>query len=131
MAADFTDIVLIGLLFASIAYGFLISRKVKQLIQFLKELEPLINEYSDVVERSEASLSQLKTKLESDPFGGEQRQEDLLFTGAEVFQTEKSPTFATRRAPRETGPGVQVVRHKKDLVRQFFHSAQAVRKLKP
>lgn len=128
MAADFTDIVLIGLLFASIGYGFLISRKVRQLIQFLKELEPLINEYSEAVERSEASLSQLKTKLQSEELAETPKAEETTFPTSAIFASERKPVFATNRAPREAAPGVQVVRHKKDLVQHFFHSAQAVAK---
>jgi hypothetical protein len=79
----------------------------------LKDLEPLINEYSQAVDKSEASVAAMRENLETRP----------VF----VEDEEDEPMFATRRQARATIPGVQVVRDKQDLVRRFFEASRTER----
>ena len=113
MAATLTDIVIIALLTGAIAYGYYVSRKVQVLMGALKDLEPLINEYSQAVDKSEASVAAMRENLETRP----------VF----VEDEEDEPMFATRRQARATIPGVQVVRDKQDLVRRFFEASRTER----
>ena len=113
MAATLTDIVIIALLTGAIAYGYYVSRKVQVLMGALKDLEPLINEYSQAVDKSEASVAAMRENLETRP--------------AFVEDEEDEPMFATRRQARATIPGVQVVRDKQDLVRRFFEASRTER----
>lgn len=112
MAATLTDLLIIALLTGAIAYGYYVSRKVHVLMGALKELEPLINEYSQAVDKSEASVAAMKQNLEARPM---------------VEDDEDEPMFATRRQSRAKIPGVQVVRDKQDLVRRFFDASRAER----
>lgn len=114
MAAILTDIVIIALLTGAIAYGYYVSRKVQVLMGALKDLEPLINEYSQAVDKSEASVAAMRENLETRPMFVEDGEED-------------EPMFATRRQARATIPGVQVVRDKQDLVRRFFEASRTER----
>jgi hypothetical protein len=111
MAATLTDILIIALLTGAIAYGYYVSRKVHVLMGALKELEPLINEYSQAVDKSEASVAALKLNLEERPVFLDEEEDD-------------EPMFATRRQSRAKIPGVQVVRDKQDLVRRFFEASR-------
>jgi hypothetical protein len=112
MAATVTDMLIIALLTGAIAYGYYVSRKVHVLMGALKDLEPLINEYSQAVDKSEASVAAMKQNLEERP----------MF--ADLEEDDDEPMFATRRQPRHKIPGVQVVRDKQDLVRRFFEASR-------
>lgn len=112
MAATLTDLLIIALLTGAIAYGYYVSRKVHVLMGALKELEPLINEYSQAVDKSEASVAAMKQNLEERPMFDDAAEDD-------------EPMFATRRQSRAKIPGVQVVRDKQDLVRRFFDASRA------
>lgn len=111
MAATLTDFLIIAMLVGAIAYGYYVSRKVQVLMGALKELEPLITEYSQAVDKSEASVAALKQNLDKRP--------------SFVEEEEDEPMFATRRQSRNKIPGVQVVRDKQDLVRRFFDASRA------
>ena len=113
MAATLTDMLIIALLAGAIAYGYYVSRKVQVLMSALKELEPLVTEYSKAVDKSEASVSAMKQSLEEQPMFDEEEEDE--------------PMFATRRQARQRIPGVQVVRDKQDLVRRFFDASRAER----
>ncbi len=117
MAATLTDIVIIALLIGSLGYGWYISRKVQVLMAALKQLEPLVQEFSSAVDKTEESVHQLKLNLQDPP--------QPSHADAPFAQEDDEPLFATRRAPAHKIPGVQVVRNKQDLVRRFFETSRA------
>lgn len=124
MTANLTDIALIALLIASVGYGVYISRRVKTLMNALEELAPLISEYAAMVDRSEQCVTELKTGLD-------QASKQQATTEVHAFAAQRDaeaefekPLFASQRATKPTPPGMQVVRHKRELVQKFFHSAQ-------
>lgn len=114
MAATLTDIVIIALLLGAIGYGWYVSRKVQVLMAALKDMEPLVKEFSSAVDKTEDSVNQLKLNLE------EPRQPEMA-----PVEEDEEPMFATRRQPAHKIPGARVVRDKQDLVRRFFETSRA------
>lgn len=112
MAATLTDIVIIALLFGAIGYGWYVSRKVQVLMAALKDMEPLVKEFSMAVDKTEDSVNQLKLNLE-------EPQQPML------EEEDDEPMFATRRQPAHKIPGARVVRDKQDLVRRFFETSRS------
>lgn len=113
MAATLTDIFIIALLLGAIGYGWYVSRKVQVLMAALKDMEPLVKEFSSAVDKTEDSVNQLKLNLE------EPQQQPM------VEEEDDEPMFATRRQPAHKIPGARVVRNKQDLVRRFFETSRA------
>lgn len=60
MLALMIDTLILVLLAGSIVYGIRLSRKVQVLMATLEKLEPLVKEYSSAVEKSEASVRDLR-----------------------------------------------------------------------
>lgn len=115
MAATLTDIFIIALLLGAIGYGWYVSRKVQVLMAALKEMEPLVKEFSHAVDKTEDSVHQLRLNLE-EPQQPEREQVD---------EEDDEPMFATRRQPAHKIPGARVVRDKQDLVRRFFETSRS------
>ncbi|GAA6176173.1 flagellar motor switch protein [Sulfitobacter pacificus] len=107
------DCVIILLLIGSITYGYIVSRKVRLLMGILKDLEPLVEEFSSAVEKSQDSVSQMRDRIEV----AEQVQQVQPEAEPEVAAQS---TFASRRAAPVETPGMRVMRDKKELVRAFF-----------
>lgn len=123
--AMIVDIVIMLLLAGSISYGYMVSRRVNRLMRTLKDLEPLVNQFSTAVTLSQDSVSQLKDNLEA----AEQAELKKSAPPAEPAP-EPAPVqerFATRRGPREPerSIGTHAVRNKKELVQAFFKQTAA------
>ncbi len=116
MAAMITDIFIIVLLVGGIGYGVLVSRRVQRLMATLQELEPAVREFSVAVDKSEASVSQMRQNLEEGALADPGPEPEAEIESEE----EPAPAFSTRRYNAQRIPGVRVVRDKQDLVRRFF-----------
>jgi outer membrane murein-binding lipoprotein Lpp len=119
MAATIIDAVIIIMLAGAIAYGFMISAKVRRLMAVLKELEPLVQEFSQAVDKSEQSVEQMKDSIEA-----RKTQDQTDWQEEDVRAEDDAPAFASRRQPSSKMPGMQIVRDKKDLVRMFFEASR-------
>lgn len=127
MLATVIDSVIIVLLIGSIAYGYMVSRKVRILMATLKDLEPLVLEFSSAVDKSEESVHQMRESIEA------AEASPWMQPAPEVEETpEEAPAeaaFASRRngQAEKTAeiPGLRVMRDKKDLVRKFFENTAA------
>ena len=110
------DSVIILLLIISITYGYMVSRKVRLLMATLKDLEPLVEEFSSAVDKSHDSVGQMRESIE---------------VAEQVHEPEPTtpiPTsFASRRAAIAETPGVRVMRDKKEMVRAFFENQNAAK----
>lgn len=119
MVAAITDIIIVALLAGSVAYGFIVHRRVQRLMMALQDIEPLVREFSVAVDRSADSVRQMTENLDD--------VSEAMDYGEPAYaaEDEEEPVFATRRysQPRRR-PGVQVVRDKQDLVRRFFETSQ-------
>ena len=115
MAATITDILIILLLAGSVGYGVMISRRVQKLMASLEELEPLVREFSEAVDKSETSVNALRDNL----------AEGLAAQDEAATNDDSAPAFSSRRQAQRRLPGVQVVRDKQDLVRRFFETSRS------
>ena len=116
------DSVIILLLIGSIGYGYVVSRKVRVLMATLKELQPLVHEFSHAVEKSELSVHLMRQNIEDAEKAGAEPV-------AETVAVEKA--FSSQRsAPQrevDTSSKMRVLRDKKELVKAFFENTPAAR----
>ena len=119
--AAIIDSVIILLLIGSITYGYLVSRKVRLLMVTLRELEPLVDEFSSAVDKSQTSVAQMRETIEVSEKAPEPE--------AATAPAPEKAAFSTRRAapPTPEIPGLRHVRNKKELVRAFFDSTDTAR----
>ena len=115
MAATITDTLIILLLVASVGYGVMLSRRVQRLMASLEELEPLVQAFSDAVDKSESSVNALRDNL----------ADSLAAQETAIAEEQEAPAFHSRRQVQRRLPGVQVVRGKQDLVRRFFETSRS------
>ncbi len=117
MMATIIDTVTIGLLIGSITYGYLVSRKVRLLMATLRELEPLVVEFSSAVDKSEHSVAKMRENITV----AERRPEPA--------PEPAEAAFSSRRAAPSSAEvtGLRVMRDKKELVRAFFENSGAAR----
>jgi hypothetical protein len=102
MIATIIDSLIVVLLIGSIGYGYVVSMKLRKLTATLKQLEPLVEQFSSAVDKSEQSVPPEET--------------------AASFASRR----ATKQAPVERN-GVRVVRDKKEMVRAFFENSSAAK----
>ena len=123
MIATIIDGVIILLLMGSIGYGYMVSRRVRALTAMLKDLEPLVEEFSSAVNKSENSVSQMRESIDAVERSA---RAEAKFVQAE--EANSAAAFASRRAaaPTPDVPGLRVMRDKKDLVRKFFETTATV-----
>lgn len=121
MIATIIDSVIVLLLIGSIGYGYIVSMKLRKLMATLKQLEPLVEEFSTAVDKSEQSVSHMRESIETAKRTSVADQDPPASP-----QELSSASFASRRAakPEEKArPGVRVVRDKKELVKAFFENS--------
>lgn len=125
--ATIIDGVIIVLLIGSITYGYLVSRKVRLLMATLKELEPLVDEFSSAVDKSQSSVAQMRENITVAEQSA-QPEPAPVPEPAPAPRTEEA-AFSSRRGtpPAPEMPGLRRVRDKKELVRAFFDSADTAR----
>ena len=125
--ATIIDGVIIVLLIGSITYGYLVSRKVRLLMATLKELEPLVDEFSSAVDKSQSSVAQMRENITVTEQSA-QPEPAPMPEPAPAPRTEEA-AFSSRRGtpPAPEMPGLRRVRDKKELVRAFFDSADTAR----
>lgn len=119
MAAMLTDILIIFLLAGGTAFAYVVNGRVKRLMLLLRELEPVVHQFALAVDKSEASVSHmqqsiLKSLTDQEDSGGH----------------DQAPQFSTSRAPSDVREiGVQAIRNKQELVRQFFELPRGERRI--
>lgn len=118
------DIVILALLAGTLAYAFLVDRRVRNLVRILRDLEPVVGEFSAAVDKSEDSVSALRSISRSlEEGGGPARR---MPPGPRARPTdEDGPAFRTTRQAPERPAGVASVTGKADLVRGFFDTVRS------
>ena len=107
---------LVGLM----AYGVVITRRVKKLMLVLEEMEPLVVAFSAAVDKSQLSVEEMK-----DAVAEAQKAPALEPTPAQ----EPAPalTFNSRRAAPKAPMGLTRVAGKAELVKSFFEQTRVRR----
>ncbi|EAQ02169.1 flagellar motor switch protein [Pseudooceanicola batsensis HTCC2597] len=112
------DLTILVLLVGTLAYAYLVDRRVRALMAVLKDMEPVVGQFSEAVDKSESSVSLLKSVAEKvrvpSPEPAARPSED----SAQVV------SFRTSREKVEKPAGVTRVTGKSDLVRGFFETAR-------
>lgn len=122
MMALLIDTLILLLLAGTLGYAFMVERRVRTLMDALKELQPVVGELSSAVDRSESSVVALKS------VAGRVAAEAPGPAAARPAGEAGDNTVAFRsvRAPRRSAPaaGVTSLGAKSDLVRSFFEAAR-------
>ncbi|MCE8008974.1 flagellar motor switch protein [Aestuariivita sp.] len=119
MAAMITDAVIIIMLIGGITFAQIVNQRVKRLMALLHELEPAVQQFSQAVDKSEASVVQMQRSLSQGLAA-----EPQVRTGAHDLPDEQ-PLFSSRRVTDVRDMGVRVIRDKQDLVRRFFDATRS------
>lgn len=114
MSSILVDSTIIVLLVASLCYGISVTRRLKNLMEAIKAIEPLVRDFSLAVDKSESSVNQMRETLADIPSATE-----LDFEPQEVAARRpvQSPTTIGQM-------GARTVQNHKDLVRSFFEETR-------
>jgi len=139
------DMIILLLLLGTLTYAFLVDRRVRTLMAALKALEPVVNQFSSAVDRTEDSVKSLRA--EGAARSASKREDEPPLTRAAAQgqgQTSSAPApsamlptggnpdlvFRSVRMPAPSGPaqlppGMARVTGKADLVRGFFDTIRS------
>ncbi len=123
MTETIIDGFIIVLLAGAIGYGFMISTKVRRLMAVLEELEPMVEAFSNAVDKSETSVEAMKDNLDAQQ-AATQAEADAGYA-VDISPQEDAQTFSSSRGQAVRMPGMQIVKDKKDLVRMFFEASRS------
>ena len=110
---------ILALLIGSIGYTYLMDLRVRKLLIALKEMEPMVSQFSKAVNQSETSLEKFKQSANLDEAG--------ITTANKAPDTsisKKKLTFETNRKPQQNHIGQISLPGKSELVKSFFENAE-------
>ena len=105
------DMIILLLLVGTLAYAFLVDRRVRALMAAMQALEPVVDQFSSAVDRTENSVTRASSASASQGTP----------ESAQVFVS----TRAAAEAPTQLPPGMARVTGKADLVRSFFDTVRS------
>ena len=114
------DGLILLLLAGTLGYAFLVDRRVRILMLTLRELQPMIGKFSAAVDRSEHSVSTLKSVTQSMAAA----TPDTAPAEPAQAATQAEPPARARQATPDPKHGVTSVTGKSDMVRSFFETAR-------
>lgn len=118
------DMLILALLAGTLVYAFLVDRRVRVLMSVLRDMQPLVTNFSEAVDRTERSVSQMKTLATEPPVS---RPAPAAPAAPRLAEREAEPatlSFRSVRDPQRAPSGVTRLRGKSDLVRGFFETAR-------
>lgn len=123
------DAMILVLLAGTLAYAFLLDRRVRALMSVLRDLEPLVGQFSSAVDKSEVSVSRLRAV--SQDMGRDEGRAAPAATDEGPAAVEAASGASTDAAPAPIASftstrraGVARVSGKADLVRSFFEASR-------
>lgn len=112
------DIAILVLLVGTLTYAWVVDRRVRTLMRVLREMEPMIGNFSEAVDRSESTVSVLRSLgQEAEPKPRPQRER-------EPEMTRPEPSFRTTRERPARPAGATKASGKSELVRGFFETVR-------
>lgn len=112
------DFVILALLAGVLGYAYLVDRRVRNLVEVLRQLEPVVNDFSAAVDKSENSVSTMKAMTETIAQKVRRRTEH------EPERADVDVAFRSQRTPSAPPSGVAALKGKDELVRSFFDSVR-------
>lgn len=121
MMALLIDTLILALLAGTLGYAFLVDRRVRALMAALEDLRPMVGEFSAAVDKSETSVSALKSMAQglADSPVRKRAADSHDDRGAAA-----GLRFSSVRTPSVLPAGVTRVSGKADLVRSFFEATR-------
>lgn len=111
------------LLTGSIGYTYLMDLRVRKLLVALKEMEPMVGQFSNAVSQSETSLEKFKQATEADKLKVNSSAPET----SDTVTSKKKLTFETNRKPRQNHIGQISLPGKSELVKSFFENAEKLK----
>ncbi|WP_323765179.1 flagellar motor switch protein [Marinovum sp.] len=116
------DIALVVLLLGTLGYAWLVDRRVRRMMEALREMEPLIGSFSQAVDRSESTVSALRAAREVAPL--RKRADTRTEARPESEAPSSEPAFRTKREPAPRNPEATPIAGKSELIRGFFDTVR-------
>jgi len=110
---------ILTLLIGSIAYTYLMDLRVRKLLAALKEMEPMVGQFSKAVNQSKTSLEKFKQATTAD-----KSEVTPVTEASDTDVSKKKLTFETNRKPRQNHIGQISLPGKSALVKSFFENAE-------
>lgn len=113
------DFAILILLAGVLGYAYLVDRRVRHLVAMLRQMAPMVDEFSAAVDRSESSVSAIKAVT--------QAIEEQIKDGFSLRPSRREapqPEKAARQVEDEPA-GVSSVNGKAELVRSFFDTVRS------
>ena len=108
------------LLIGALCYAYLVDMRVRRLVAALRDLAPMIEEFSEAVDKSESSASAIKHATHALQTQSE-RQAERKAAPAEPVRRKP----VAKRKPSTNADGMVPVVGKSDLVRGFFDTVRS------
>jgi len=108
---------ILALLIGSIGYTYLMDLRVRKLLIALKEMEPMVSQFSKAVNQSETSLEKFKQAANPD-------ETETANKAPDTSISKKKLTFETNRKPQQNHIGQISLPGKSELVKSFFENAE-------
>ncbi|MBP0484598.1 flagellar motor switch protein [Sagittula salina] len=123
------DVAILVLLIGTLSYTFVVDRRVRRMMQALKEMQPMIGSFSDAVDRSESTVSALRSMGQAEGlFSNLQRGPSATASASTSGPAEPKAAgaaeFRSRRERPARPQGATPVHGKSELVRGFFETVR-------
>lgn len=129
------DMIILLLLVGTLAYAFLVDRRVRALMGAMQALEPMVDQFSSAVDRTETTVQSLRAATDrahvrredeppltrSAPPASTVTASSGTVKSKQAARTARSPEPADSQLP----PGMARVSGKSDLVRSFFETIRS------
>ena len=96
------DIAVLVLLVGTLGYAWLVDRRVRRMMEAMREMEPMIGSFSQAVDRSESTVSALRAAREVAPLRKRPeppRPEARAEAAPETSDPGAEPAFRSKREP--------------------------------
>ncbi len=118
------NVLILAMLGATMLYALVLSRRVERLMAVLTEMEPLVQEFSAAVDKSESSVGQLKSAALEAMSSFASMVTPPAERDAAGAEMESPATFVSRR--RKPVAGMTRISGKSDLVKSFFDRTRSL-----
>ncbi len=115
------DVAVLVLLIGTLAYAWLVDRRVRRLMQVLREVEPMIGSFSEAVDRTESTVSALRAARDAGP--ARKRAEPRVAVKPAAQPAPEPAAPSPRDAAPRPGAGTPIA-GKSELIRGFFDTVR-------
>jgi hypothetical protein len=121
------DIAVLVLLVGTLGYAWLVDRRVRRMMEAMREMEPMIGSFSQAVDRTESTVSALRAAREVAPLRKRPeppRPEARAEAAPETSDPGAEPAFRSKREPAPRPADATPISGKSELIRGFFDTVR-------